>query len=176
MDETNKESYEGLKIAFDINVKDMTDFMLYHTYSRIQGWFGFAVSVFAIGYLIVRFNELAPNRQLFLLILGLLFTVINPLMLRSKAKKQVESNPSFKVPIVYTLADEGLVVEQGDIQEVHPWENVVIVKDSKHSLIVYVSRVRAFIWPKAKYAQSYDEVVKILVNKLGQDRVFIRKK
>lgn len=168
--------YDGLKITFDISVKDMTDFMIFHTYSRIQGWFGLAVSVFALGYLIFNFNNMETDRKLLLLILGLLFTVINPVVLRIKAKKQVESNPSFKVPITYTLAEEGIVVEQKNIQEVHPWKNVVIVKDSKRSIIVYVSRVRAFIWPKEKYADSYDQVTETLMEKLGRDHVFIKKK
>ena len=110
-----------------------------------------------------------------MLVIGLLFTVVNPLMLYMKAKKQAATNESLKLPIQYTLSENELVIEQGEEQLIVPWDQLRIIKDSGRSLIVYVTRMRAFIWPKAKLGRQYNEVTKLLTKKMGSARVRIKK-
>ena len=81
----------------------MIDFVMHHTYSSISGWFGVILSVAALIYLAVGFNQYDNFMKLMLIFIGVLFTIINPLMLRSKAKKQVTSNKSFETPIDNTM-------------------------------------------------------------------------
>jgi len=171
-----KKVYDGLKLSMRLDAKDMVNFMFYHNYSGIQGWIGVVISVAALVWLAVDFSDMEWTTRIVMFIIGLLFIVVNPLMLYVKAKKQVASNPTFQMPIDYTLSEDVLVIEQGDAQLAVPWKDLHIIKDSGRSLIVYVTRMRAFIWPKEKLGDNYPEVTKLLMDKVGQARVRLKQK
>lgn len=170
----SKGNYDGLKVSLQVDSADMVNFMLHHNYSGVQGWFGVIISIAALVYLIVDFGQMDWTMRIVMFVIGLLFTVVNPLMLCFKAKKQVATNETFKMPIDYILSDKALVIEQGEEQLVVPWEDLRVIKDSGRSLIVYVTRMRAFIWPKEKLGNQYDDVKKILLEKMGAARVRIK--
>lgn len=170
-----KKDYDGLKFSVQVEGSDMVNFIMYHNYSGIQGWFGVVISLAALVYLIVDFANMDWTVRIVMLVIGLLFTVVNPLMLYMKAKKQAATNESLKLPIQYTLSENELVIEQGEEQLIVPWDQLRIIKDSGRSLIVYVTRMRAFIWPKGKLGSQYNEVTKLLTKKMGSARVRIKK-
>lgn len=177
MDELNeKKEYEGLKFSVTVKSKNMTDFVLHHNYTSAQGWIGIIISIGALVYLCINFSSMNMTTRGVLLVIGLLFTVINPSMLILKAKKQVADNPTFKTPINYTLAEEALVIEQGEQQSVIGWDQLRLIKESKHVLIVYVTKVRAFIWPKDQIDQKYKEISDLLIQKMGVSRVRLKNK
>lgn len=169
-----KINYDGLKFSVKIGGDDMVNFVLRHSYSGISGWGGVVLSIAAIIYLIVSFSSLDMVGRAALALIGILFTVVNPLMLIYKARRQVKSNRMFDIPIEYTLSDDVLVIEQGEEQLTVPWENIRLVKDTKRSLIVYVTKIRAFIWPKSQIAGQYDEITKTLLDKMGSARVRLK--
>ncbi len=68
-----------------------------------------------------------------------MFVFVNPIMLYTKARKQVKKTPSFQKPIGYELNDEGIVVRQDDQEMVMPWDGVAKVKTTSMSIIVYFS-------------------------------------
>ena len=170
-----KKENGGLKFSVQLESSDMVNFIMYHNYSGIQGWFGVVISLAAFVYLIVDFADMDWTVRIVMLVIGLLFTVVNPLMLYMKAKKQAVTNESLKLPIQYTLSENELVIEQGEEQLIVPWDQLRIIKDSSRSLIVYVTRMRAFIWPKEKLGSQYNEVTKLLMKKMGSARVRIKK-
>ena len=170
-----KEHFEGIKITVKISEKDMADFMLKHAYSSISGWFGVVLSVAALIYLVIGYAEMIWSTRIALLFIGVLFTIVNPVMLVSKAKKQVKKNKMFEVPIDYILSEKVLVIEQGEEQLTVPWENIQLVRSSKRSLIVYITKIRACIWPKAQIGAQYKDVEAFLTEKMGSARVRISK-
>lgn len=170
-----KEHFEGIKITVKISEKDMADFMLKHAYSSISGWFGVVLSVAALIYLVIGYAEMIWSTRIALLFIGVLFTIVNPVMLVSKAKKQVKKNKMFEVPIDYILSEKVLVIEQGEEQLTVPWENIQLVRSSKRSLIVYITKNRACIWPKAQIGAQYKDVEAFLTEKMGSARVRISK-
>lgn len=172
----DKKVYDGLKFTVKMESKDMVNFVLYHTYSNISGWIGVVISIVAIILLIARFYTYENSTRIVLLIVGLLFTVVNPLMLCYKAQKQVKSNAMFHIPVEYTMTDEFLAIEQGHEQLEVPWENIRLVKDTGRSLIVYVTKIRAFVWPKKQLDAQYEQAAALLVEKIGSAKVHIKNK
>lgn len=171
-----KKDYDGIKFSVKVHEKDMVDFVMHHSYSSISGWIGVVLSVAAIIYLIVGFNQFDNLVRGALIVIGLLFTVINPIMLYFKAKKQVRVNKMFENPVDYILNEKYLVIEQNQEQLAMPWENLYIVKETGRSLIVYVTRMRAFIWSKEQLGSLQEEIKSTLLDKMGSARVRLKNK
>ena len=140
------------KISFDIKVtkKELANFMLYHNYHSLQGIIGLIISFGALVLLILRWDTLEIAQFALLVLLTLMFTVISPVILVRKASAQEKRNKSFEKPITYELGEEGFSLIQGEERVDLEWRNVYKIVDTGKSLVLYISTVRAFIWPKAQ--------------------------
>ena len=174
-DETEKKVYDGLRRDIKITEKDMADFILRHNYSSPSGWIGVLISIAAIVLLIVRFDVMDMTTRLAMIVIGALFIVVNPILLVSKAKKQVRNNPMFATPITYILSDDVIAIEQNSEQLTIPWTDIRIVKGSQKAIVVYVTRVRALLWPMTQIEAQHDDILKLLNEKLGTARVRVGK-
>lgn len=166
-------------IGFDIKTgeKDMTNFVLYHNYRCASGILGLVLSVAALIYLIIGFKTMDNIMRLALVFIGLLFTVVNPVMLSYKAKRQVRTNEGFKIPIHYGMTASYLTLTQDDQWVQVPWKNIYKVVDTGWSLVVYVSRMRAYVWPKNQLGTQLNDVLDLLRKKVvpGRVRINIKK-
>ena len=93
---------------------------------------------------------------------ALLFTVINPLMLLTKAKAQIQRNKSLGGGLEYILSDEHLSVCLGEERADVGWNQIIRVKDNGRELLVYMTAARAYIWPKDQLGEQYARVVACL--------------
>lgn len=134
--------------SITISVKDMQGFVLRHTYKSISGWFGVIISLVALGMVCYGWNTYGNMEKTALIILALLFTVVQPIQLMFKARNQVRSQEMFKLPLIYNLCDEGIVVRQGEQKVSILWEDISKVVNTKKAVYIYTSPVSAFIFPK----------------------------
>lgn len=157
------------QIEFDINMrtKDMYKFLLCHTYSSFGGWFGVMLSVIAIILLVTGFDSYDDAGKMILLVIALAFTVLNPLMLLSKAKQQVLTNAAYKKPLHYTFTEEGISVSQEEQAETMPWERLKKTKQFGGVFIVYTSKVHAFIFPLDQLGEVSDAVKECVASHLN---------
>lgn len=166
-------------IGFDIKTgeKDMTNFVLYHNYRCASGILGLVLSVAALIYLVLGFRAMDNIMRIALLFIGLLFTIVNPVMLSHKAKRQVRTNEGFKIPIHYGMTASYLTLTQDDQWVQVPWKNIYKVVDTGRSFVVYVSRMRAYVWPKDQLGTQRDAVLDLLRKKVvpGRVRINIKK-
>ena len=172
---TEEKTSEEEIAGFDIKTgeKDLSNFVLHHNYRSASGVIGVILSAAAIIYLIAGFNTMDNLMRGALLVIGLLFTVVNPMMLASKAKRQARTNKSFQIPIHYSMTASYLVLTQDDQWVQIPWKNVYKVTDSGRSIVVYVSRIRAFIWPKAQLGSKQELVMSVLRKKVAPAKIKI---
>ncbi len=142
------------KISFDIKVtqKELANFMIYHNYHSMQGIIGLIISFGALAILILRWNTLDAAQYAILALLVLMFTVLTPIVLVRKASAQAKRNKSFEKPITYELGEEGFSLIQGEERVDLEWRNVYKIVDTGKCLVLYISTVRAFIWPKTQIA------------------------
>lgn len=167
---------EAMKFDIKITADDLSNFILQHNYKSLHGLLSVVISLAALVYLIVDFNQLDMTKRVLLLVIALLFIVVNPLMLKLKAKTQVKRNKSFENPITYELYDKGFSLTQAEETVEIEWSNVWKAIDTGRSLVLYITSVRAFIWPKTQLGEQYPDVVRMLKTHLKPVQMKIKEK
>ena len=158
------------RISFDIKVtqKELANFMIYHNYHSMQGILGLIISIGALAILVLRWSVLDVAQFAILILLALMFTVLTPIILVRKASAQAKRNKSFEKPITYELREDGFSLVQGEERVDLEWRNVYKIVDTGKCLVLYISTVRAFIWPKTQIADvrtAMDDMIAACVEK-----------
>lgn len=145
-----------------IGVKDMQHFVIRHMYRSFTGWFGVIISVAALVMLIMGWNVYGNMEKIALIVLSLLFTVVQPVQLLMKAKRQVLSQETFKTPIIYNLCKDGIVIRQEEQKVSILWDDISKFVETRKAFFLYTSPVRAFIFPKTAVgdAAEFSGIVK----------------
>jgi len=138
----------GIAVDITISTKDMFYFCMRHNYACFSGVFSLFISLGALLVLILRYGYLDGTGRLLLLLVALLFTVVQPLQLFFKAANQVHANPMFREPIRYVFREDGLSLSQNGQTGFLAWNQVMKIVDSSAYFIIYVTRIRAYIFPK----------------------------
>lgn len=156
------------ELNFDakLSAGELYAFSMRHTYRSMSGIFGLIISFASLIICAVRFEYLDRTAVMALIIIGLIFTVVQPVMLWSKAKAQVRKNKSINDTLHYTINDDGITVSQGEQEAKVKWYEIrktVVVKDA---IYVYMSPVRAFIFTKKQCGESFSELVRNIQEKV----------
>ncbi len=156
-------------MEFDIRLttKAMYDFMLYHTYTGFTGIFGTALGV----VLLLLFFQ---DRDFMYLFFGIIFIVYIPLSLYGRTKGQISRNPAFKEPLHYSFLEEGIQVSQKESKEIIKWEQLQKAVSTGTSIIVYTSKVNAFIFPRKELDDKVMDVVEFISAHMEPKKVKIR--
>lgn len=158
-----------MKVEFDIKItaSDLYDYMLYHTYSGFSGLFGGIVGALFIIYF-------ASSGVWYYLAAGIVILLYIPCSLFLRAKKQAVTNEFFKNPIHYTLTDEGVTVTQGEYEMSQPWAVIAKASSTNRSLLLYTSKVNAWIFPKRDLGENREAVIQMISTHVSPDRVKIK--
>ena len=157
-----------VKFSVRVQVKDMFTFLMHHSYCGVQLIVDLVITVGAIALLATGFGIGSVDTTFVLVVLALLFTVINPLQLYSRAKKQVTKNEVFAKPLDYVLNDEGITMSQGEVTQSFAWGDIYQIKEYKSMFAVYTGRVYACIWPKRELATCENEVRELFRKHLSE--------
>ena len=154
-----------IKLKIQLTVKELFDFLISHTYSSFSGYVGVILSICAlIGFSYSVSNPMMNVAYKFVLLLtGLLFTVIQPAMLYSKAKNQVKQNEAINKPLEYTITYSGMKVSCDGESADYNWDQIMKITSTKTSVLIYTSRIRAFVLPKRElnpYMEDFKKIVK----------------
>lgn len=151
-----------IRANITVDAKDLFSFMLQHTYRCVGGVLSLLFSIGAFILLLNCFTTVDISYKIILIICSALFTVINPLMLLQRAKKQVKRNPGFSVPIEYTFTKKGFTMQQGEEKATAEWKDLWKIRDGKHYLYLYGNTVRANIIPKKQLGDQAQELSKMI--------------
>jgi len=157
-----------VKFSVQVTVKDMFAFLMHHSYSGGALIADAIVTFGAIGLLLAGFGQGDPVKTVALILVAMLFTVIHPLQLYSKARKQVKNNEVFKKPLDYVLNEEGITLSQGEQSQSITWADVYRVREYKSQILVYTGRIYAFVWPKRELAECENEVRELFKKHLSE--------
>ena len=163
-------------IQFEVKMTDkiMYDFLLYNNYTHMSGIFGALLGV--VGLWIGIRNASAGNAQtaLFGFAVAFIFLILTPLNLRKTAKRQVAGTEMFQKPLKYELNEEGITVRQGEQEAANAWAEFSKAVSTNRAVIVYVTRMRALIFPKESMDGQYEEIVKMISTHMPPAKVKIR--
>lgn len=143
-----------VKVTVQMKTKNMYEFLLLHAYKGIKGILSVLFSVVAFIYLVTNYTQLTKSKVVVFVFASLLFTVINPIVLWFNSTKQVKLNPMFQKPIDYILNEEGVTVSQAGSEASVSWDEVLHVKETKQSVILYLSKARAYILPNGDIGEN----------------------
>lgn len=166
----------GGLVKFDVKMTDkaMYDFLLYHTYTKVSGILGV---VFGFLMLLFGVRQVAENQletAVFLFFLAFFFLVFTPFILWKRAKEQVKHTPMFLEPIHYELTEKGIEVSQGEQKNLNEWRDFDKAVATNQSIILYVTRMRAIIFPKKDLGEQYTVVVQMIFTHMPAAKVKIR--
>lgn len=154
-------------VIFQVSItsKDMFDYNFYHNYRNFQGIISL---ILGIVMLVVSFMAFRADGNIsYILItgfLGIFFTVITPVRIYFKSVQQVKLTPSFQKPIQYTISEEELVIEQEGAKAVLPMTEIIKAVDTGKSIVLYVSSLRAYIFPKRELGDLLPQVTEVIRN------------
>ncbi len=153
---------------FKINMtkEALTSFLFTSYYSRFGGIFSILLG---IGGVVMAVREVFFREETDItglaayVIIALFCLVVNPITLLSRAKKQLETSPSYKQPIEYTLLPEMLTVHQGEEYLEVGWELIYKIKMTRKMVAIYTSKINAFVWPVSELGGDKEIILSRLV-------------
>lgn len=139
-----------VKLKVKLSDKHLFNFLMHHTYSSFSGYIGIIISLCALSAFVMSLNSevIRIQYKVVLLVTALLFTVVQPLMLKSKAKQQVKKNKSFSDPFEYVINSSGIYIKQNDDELQVRWDEIKKITSTKKCVFIYLTKIRAFIIPR----------------------------
>lgn len=165
-----------MSVRFKVNMtpKVMYGFMIHHNYTHFMGIFGVAFSVVSIALGINQMNKAGLGSALIFFVIAAVLLVYAPLLLWVQAKRQVKSAAVFQKPLTYEMTETGVKVSQAGSEEETPWSVFTKATSTTQSLILYMDKTRAIIFPKDQMDGQCVAAVEMISTHMPPDRVKIR--
>ena len=87
---------------------------------------------------------------------------------------QVKLVPAFQQPLHYRLCEEGIEVSQNGENQMAKWEQCVKACNTRKSIIIYTSKVNAFIFPRTDLGNQTEDVIAYIAKHVSPDVMKIR--
>ncbi|SET55874.1 YcxB family protein [[Clostridium] polysaccharolyticum] len=159
-----------VRLSIKITSGDMHHFLVQQNYRSFSGLFGVFCSTIATVYLLFTFQSNPTSSNVILALIGALFLVVQPIQLKLSSVQKVQLVPMFQEPLLYTLNDEGIKIQQKEEEAQITWDDVSKVKESGKSIFVYTSPLSAFIFPKNQYDNQVEEVKQIIKEHVKEEK------
>ena len=152
-----------MKVEFKVKLtrNEMFTFLIKNAYRKPMGVisFLFGIGCFAVAGITCR--QMGLQSTLLLILLGSIYTIIQPIMLWKSAGRQIAKNPVYKEELSYSFDDKGITVSQGESVTAKGWEECYKVADYGKVVIIYITVNNGIILPKAAIGSQYGEFVKL---------------
>lgn len=161
-----------IKMTVHMTKEALYDFLLYHAYSKFSGFLmnilGFAV-IFLGVFEFVSGRAKGPAVVLYLAAAAG-FIGYTPLLLKKRAKQQVEINPEYKGSTEYTFSEEEGITAHWEGGSRHiGWENVQRAVVAPKTIGVYYGKDQALILPKQDFGDQFLPIYQMIVRHLAEN-------
>ena len=158
---------------FDVTItdKDMFRFNLYHAYHGFQGIIATLVGVWVLIMAAVTFGKVGVQYTVLYIVFGIVFLVYVPGSLYMRSKHQVASSEVLKQSLHYKVDDGGVHVSQGEQTADLEWKQIYKMVSTKSNLLIYSSRVNAYVIPREAIKGQYKDIVSLAINHLESYRL-----
>ncbi len=148
-------------VTLHLTAKDLWTFSMYHANAGFMGIFNVLFSLAALYLLIFRWSSTTVPYRCLLVVCALIFTVWQPFLLWTKARKQAK-RPAVKNPMRLVFDDEKLTVSQEENSAEFAWEQMGRLDAKPSMYILYMDRVHAYLIPKTTLGEQ-EEAFRTLV-------------
>lgn len=149
--------------SINMNFSALYSYVMNNNYRSFSGVLGLCISAGSIIILLALWGSLNGGQKIMFILLGLIFTVINPVSLAIKTYKQLKLSPSYKKPLEYTFGDDGITIEQEDTKMLIEWKNICRIMMSKKMIAIYTGRMYAFVIPLSELGDDKAKIVTAIV-------------
>lgn len=148
------------KVTVSIQMKPayLFDFLYWHSYHGVYGIVNYGFSLAAIAALCFGYGEGSILTTVALILLALSFTVFNPLLLYQKAVNQIKRVSTFQKPIDYSFDENGVTVEQEEAFATAAWEEALLIRETRNTLVIYFGAANAVVLPKKECGEAMQKI------------------
>lgn len=152
-----------MKTEFDITLsgKDMYRFALYHAYTGLQGIVSILIAVLCLIAAGAAYGARGPAYAALYAGFGILFLVYVPANLYLRSKRQIQASDVLKNALHYVVDEAGIHASQNEASADLPWEQVYKAVSTASNVLIYSSRINAYIIPKSQIAHEYESLREI---------------
>lgn len=147
----------------NMTYKALLSYIINTNYRCFSGISGLFISVASFVLLVLGWGSLGNGQRVLFLLVGLMFTVVNPIMLAFKALRQFKLSPSYKKPLNYTFSDDGIEVSVGELSQKVTWDMICRLMMTDSMIAIYTSRVHAFVIPLKALGEDKCKIITALV-------------
>ena len=151
------------KYTYRTTARDLWQLSMYYIYGSLAGLCNiiFTVAAFALGF--SRWDQ-AQGIVRCLIVLGCcLFTVIQPLMIYAKAKKQAAG---ITQDTQVSIDDNGLYIRVGDDTSQLPWKSVKRISTKPAMIIIFSDTTHGFIFTNRVLGNEKEEFYRYASSKV----------
>ncbi len=157
-----------MPIEFDITLtaKDMYRFNMYQTYTGFHGWFSILLAIFAFVLAGMSYGEATMARTLLYVLFGVLFLVYLPASLYLRSKHNIAASEVLRNALHFSVGEKGFTVTQKEQSAELPWDMIYKMVATKKNVLVYSSRINAYVIPRDQLGEQYADLAKLAEKKL----------
>lgn len=162
-----------MPIEFDIKItdKDMYRFNMHHAYTGFQGIFATVIGLAVLAVAGLTGGKVETVYTLLYILFGLIFLVYMPVSLWMRSKRQILVSPVLKETLHYALDEAGVHVSVGEQTADLEWGMIYKIVATKSNLLIYSSRVNAYVIPLIQLGEAYGPVKALAERKLEKYRL-----
>lgn len=157
-----------MKTEFDITLteKDMYRFSMHHAYTSSQGILSILIAAVCFVLAFYARGSMEPMYTFLYAGFGALFCVYLPFQLYLRSRQQILKSEVLKNALHYTIDQTGVHTSQNDASADLLWEQVYKIVATRHNVLIYSSRVNAFVIPRSQIGAEYKTIQKIAASNL----------
>lgn len=161
------------KISFKakVDTKHLYEFQMYHSYHSFQGILSVVVAILCLIAGFTSIGRIALTYTMIYFLFMFLFIVYMPVSLFLRAKRQSLLSDVFKEGLEYTMDENGIVTRFKKEKAELSWDKVTKVRQSKHNLMIYSSRINVYVIPKEEMGDQMDQVLELLKKHIPAGRM-----
>ena len=166
-----------MQTEFDINLteKDMYRFSMYHNYTSFQGVFSVLIAIASFAAAAITRERVTAEYTILYIVFGILFLVYVPCSLKLRAKRQFQSSGELQNTLRYRIDEDGITVSQNGESAELLWKQVYKITATRHNVLIYSSRVNAFVIPRSQLGEKYQLLKELAGRHLEKFRYCIRR-
>lgn len=161
---------------FDVTItsKDMYRFNMYHAYHGFQGIFATVIGILVLIVAGATFGKIEMMYTVLYFVFGLIFLIYVPVSLYMRSKQQILSSEVLRQSLHYKVDEEGVHVSQNDQTADLLWNQIYKVVSTKSNLLIYSSRVNAYVIPRNAISKEYETVAQLATKHLEKYRLKLK--
>ena len=165
-----------METEFDITLdsKDMYCFSMYHAYTGSQGIVSILIAVLCFFVSVKTRGSVEITYTILYAVFGVVILLYLPISLYLHSKRQIMASEVLRRPLHYRVDSDGIHTSQEDEAGDLPWDQAYKMISTRHNVLIYSTRINAFIIPKGQIEREYGVLCQIAGDHLPKYRFKVK--